>query len=217
LLPCLIKATAKPLILPSCIGILVIDKNLIKLYYTLIVKNCNLTTKNISIMKKTRTKKMRNRELISAIKFIRQREAKYIFHRCILLLIYLNLPHTISGTLTDAKALILICFNLSVIIIGLIIVYLYPLIISRRRYLELALPYVYDDFHTLIRNAHLCCQKATYYRTRSLPSGFWGVMAKMELDQKIEEAFFMARQNEEAAKVALEHVRLLERTLDRQR
>jgi hypothetical protein len=127
---------------------------------------------------------------------------------------YLNLPYIISDNLNDAKQLILVGFNFSVIIIGLMIIHLYPLTISRRRYIELAAPYVYDYFHTSIKNAHLYCQKATRYREYPLPPGIWGFMAKMELDQKIEEALFIARQHEEAAKIVLKDIQLLKRTLD---
>jgi hypothetical protein len=166
-------------------------------------------------MKKPRIKKMRNKELIRAIKKFREQEAKQIFRKCLLLLMYLNLPYIIlPEALTSVQKMILVFFNLTIISLGLIIIYLYPLIISRRHYIELAFPYLCDDFHTLIRNAHLCCQQATHYKRYPLPSGIWGFMAKIELDQKIEELLFTARQNEEAAKSALKDVNLLKRTLD---
>lgn len=158
---------------------------------------------------------MRNKELIGAIKNFKKQEAKQVFRRCIFLLMWLNLPYIIAPDApTSIRGIMLGILNLSVISLGLIIIYLYPLTISRRRYIELAFPYLCDDFHILIRNAHLCCQKATHYKTCPLPPGIWGRMVRMELEQKIEELLFTAKQNEEAARIALKDVHLLKRTLD---
>jgi hypothetical protein len=166
-------------------------------------------------MKKIRIKKMRNKELLLFIKNYEQEKAKKIFRSCVLLLVYLNLPYLASfSTLSSMGVISLTVLNLTVIVTGIFIIYIYPLTVSRYSYLQKVFPLISEDFHTSIKNAHLYCQKATNYKKYQLPPGIWGLMAKIEIDCKIEESLYIAEQHEKRSQAMLEDIHLIKRTFN---